>query len=133
MKLNNLKYKLELCFGCTAKTIKDTLPHPCQLLKIPDNLTVTHCRWTKGKIIFPCMYTLKSFLSVFPHTVITSWRYQRISYLDFPWNGMFFCSHALDKIKRMYCNLYIRICLAVQYVYFYNISNKKLCSVSCAL
>jgi hypothetical protein len=44
MKLNILKYKLEVCFVSTVKTIKDTLHHPCQLLKIPSNLTVTHLR-----------------------------------------------------------------------------------------
>jgi hypothetical protein len=89
-----------------VKTIKDTLHHPCHLLKIPSNLTVTYLRWTERKIIFSCMCTLKSFLSVFPHTVITSCSYQRISYLDIPWNWMlFFCSHALDKIQRMYCTV----------------------------
>lgn len=49
MKLNSLRYKSELCFGCTVKTIKDTLHHPCQFLKIPDNLTVTHLRWMEEK------------------------------------------------------------------------------------
>jgi hypothetical protein len=44
MKLNILKYKLEVCFGSTVKTIKDTLHHPCHLLKIPSNLTVTYLR-----------------------------------------------------------------------------------------
>jgi hypothetical protein len=44
MKLNGLKHKLELCFGCTVKTIKDTLHHPRKLLKVPFNLAVTHLR-----------------------------------------------------------------------------------------
>jgi hypothetical protein len=44
MKLNVFKNKLELCFVCTMKDTKDILHHPYQLLKIPDNLTVTHFR-----------------------------------------------------------------------------------------
>jgi hypothetical protein len=44
MTLNMFKYKLDLCFGCTVKPVQDILHHPCQLLKIPDNLAVTHFR-----------------------------------------------------------------------------------------
>jgi hypothetical protein len=44
MTLNMFKYKLDLCLGCTVKTIQDILHHLCQLLEIPDNLTVTQLR-----------------------------------------------------------------------------------------